>query len=134
LPIITSLRAHTGNRQVATKFSYWISQITEKSTLYKSLKLLNGKFQFGRCHSVATTITANIRDIVRLPIRLKIVTGTYILQQNRAAYKNSNLVATCLLPVCARSDVMDKICLIIFLYCFSNRSKGRPAGKSVSRP
>ena len=86
--------------------SYWISQITEKSTLYKSLKLLNGKFQFGRCHSVATTITANIRDIVRLPIRLKIATGTYILQQNRAAYKNSNFVATCLLPVCTRSDVM----------------------------
>ena len=63
------------------------------------MKFLNGKFQFGRCHPLATTITANIRDIVRLPIRLKIhvATGTYILQQNRAAYKNSNLVAICLL-------------------------------------
>jgi hypothetical protein len=82
--------------------SYWTSQITEKSTLYRSLKFLNGKFQFGRCHPLATTITANIQDIVRLSTCLKMATGTYILQQNRAAYKNSNLVATCLL--CGRSE------------------------------
>jgi hypothetical protein len=44
-------------------------------------------YKIGQCHPLATTISANMRDIIRIPIRLKIATGTYILQANRASFK-----------------------------------------------
>jgi len=38
-----------------------------------------------------------MRDIIRIPIRLKIATGTYILQANRASFNRSQLNPICLL-------------------------------------
>jgi hypothetical protein len=59
--------------------SYWISTISEICNLYSSLKYLKGSYKIGQCHPLATTISANMRDIIRIPIRLKMATGTYIL-------------------------------------------------------
>ena len=37
------------------------------------------------------------RDVNRIPTKLKLLTGTYILQNNRAKYKNYTIDPTCLL-------------------------------------
>jgi hypothetical protein len=39
-----------------------------------------------KVHPLAKSTTYNIRDIARIPIRLKIVTGNYILQSDKAAF------------------------------------------------
>ena len=78
-------------------YSYWISTISEVCNLYSSLKYLKGSYKIGQCHPLATTISANMRDIIRIPIRLKIATGTYILQANRASFNGSQLNPICLL-------------------------------------
>jgi hypothetical protein len=46
--------------------------------------------------------SANIQDIRRIPTRLKIVTGTYILQTNRAVYSKHLISATC--NLCRNAD------------------------------
>ena len=69
----------------------------ERSPLFSSLKYLKGSYKIGQCHPLATTISANMRDIIRIPIRLKIATGTYILQANRASFNRSQLIPICLL-------------------------------------
>ena len=66
----------------------------ERSPLYSSLKYLKGSYKIGQCHPLATTISANMRDIIRIPIRLKIAT---ILQANRASFNRSQLNPICLL-------------------------------------
>ena len=77
--------------------SYWISTISEICNLYSSLKYLKGSYKIGQCHPLATTISANMRDII-IPIRLKMATGTYILQlANRASFNRSQLNPICLL-------------------------------------
>jgi hypothetical protein len=77
--------------------SYWISTISEVCNLYSSIKYLKGSYKIGQCHPLATTISANVRDIIRIPIRLKFVTGTYMLQANRASFNRSQLNPICLL-------------------------------------
>jgi hypothetical protein len=67
--------------------SYRISTISEVCNWYSSLKYLKGSYKIGQCHPLATTISANMRDIIRIPIRLKIATGTYILLDvNKATF------------------------------------------------
>jgi hypothetical protein len=99
--------------------SYWISTISEVCNLYSSLKYLKGSYKAGQCHPLATTISANMRDIIRIPIRLKIATGTYILQANRASYNRSQLNPICLLcgngeetlePFLLTCNCLDSIC------------------------
>ena len=63
---------------------------------------MKGSYKIGQCHPLATTISANMRDIIRIPIRLKIATGTYILQANRASFNRSQLNPICLL--CGNSE------------------------------
>ena len=46
--------------------------------------------------------SANIQDIRRIPTWLKIVTGTYILQINRAVYSKHLISATC--NLCRNAD------------------------------
>jgi hypothetical protein len=65
--------------------------------LYSSLKYLKGSYKIGQCHPLATTISTNMREIIRIPIRLKIATGTYILQANRASFNRSQLNPICFL-------------------------------------
>jgi hypothetical protein len=45
---------------------------------------------FGKVHPLAKSTTYNIRDIARIPIRLKIVTGNYILQSDKAAFSKKS--------------------------------------------
>ena len=75
--------------------SYWISTISEGCNLYSSLKYLKGSYKIGQCHPLATTISANMGNIIRIPIRLKIAPGTYISQANKASFNRSQLNPIC---------------------------------------
>jgi hypothetical protein len=53
-------------------------------------------YNIGRIHPLLKSYSANMQDVSRIPIRLKIVTGTYILQTHRAKYSNGTAVS----PLC----------------------------------
>ena len=81
---------------------YWKNAIEENMLLYTSLKYLDSNYNIGRIHPLLKSQSANIQDIRRIPTRLKIVTGTYILQTNRAVYSKHLISATC--NLCRNAD------------------------------
>ena len=81
---------------------YWKNAIEENMLLYTSLKYLDSNYNIGRIHPLLKSQSANIQDIRRIPTRLKIVTGTYILQTNRAVYSTHLISATC--NLCRNAD------------------------------
>ena len=82
------------NKQVN---GYWTARLSHQSTLYSSLKYLHTEdYSYGQRHPVIQTI-GNAREIPRISRKLKLVTGTYILQSNRAAFNQNAIDPTCLL-------------------------------------
>ena len=78
-------------------YTYWKSRLLEEAKLYKSLKFMDKHLTFGKVHPLAKSTTYNIRDIARIPIRLKIVTGNYILQSDKSAFSKKSTSPICLL-------------------------------------
>ena len=82
------------NKQVN---GYWTARLSHQSTLYSSLKYLHtADYCYGQRNPVIQTI-GNAREIPRISTKLKLVTGTYILQSNRAAFNQNAIDPTCLL-------------------------------------
>ena len=82
------------NKQVN---GYWTARLSHQSTLYSSFKYLHTEdYSYGQRHPVIQTI-GNAREIPRISTKLKLVTGTYILQSNRAAFNQNAIDPTCLL-------------------------------------
>ena len=72
--------------------SAWNVDITSKS----STKYVNPDvLKVGSCHHVWSTVRDNIHDSKRAQIKCKLLTGTYILQANRAAFNQYAVNATC---------------------------------------
>ncbi|CAC5383256.1 unnamed protein product [Mytilus coruscus] len=63
--------------------------------MYSTLQYMNCQYYIGKIHILITTKTANNRDIVRIPTRIKIATGTYIFQSNRSAFNKNKVSPTC---------------------------------------
>ena len=108
------------NRQVNT---FWADKIRSRVSLYSSLKYLAaGNYYPGKTHCVLQH-TGATRDIPCVGIKLKLLTGTYILQTNRAAFNQNQVNPTCLM--CYRdpetvghflvecSALKEKRCIII---------------------
>jgi hypothetical protein len=77
---------------------YWWNNIKHSTTLYKSLQFLNNEKCYpGKIHPLLSINCKSSRDVNRIPTKLKLLTGTYILQNNRAKYKNYTIDPTCLL-------------------------------------
>ena len=74
---------------------YFAVNIQNQTKIFKSLQHLGCLFRIGQCHPIAKTCTANRRDISRIPLRLKIATGSYILQTKRAVFNKDNGNANC---------------------------------------
>ncbi|CAC5388508.1 unnamed protein product [Mytilus coruscus] len=75
--------------------SYWTNKILGDSKMYSTLRYINCQYTIGKIHPLITTKTANNRDIVRIPTRTKIATGTYIFQSNRASFNKNKVSPTC---------------------------------------
>ncbi|CAG2238068.1 unnamed protein product [Mytilus edulis] len=69
---------------------------------YSTLKYLNCEYDIGRIHPLLKTTSANITEIKKLSICTKFVTGTYILQSNKAEYSNYATNPMCRL--CNKAD------------------------------
>jgi hypothetical protein len=63
---------------------------------------MDNHLTFGKVHPLAKSTTYNIRGIARIPIRLKIVTGNYILQSDKSAFSKKSTSPICLL--CKKSE------------------------------
>ena len=74
---------------------YWTNKINNSVSNYKSLEFLTEGINIGKVHHMLTTTSANARDICRLPSRIKIATGTYILQSKRAAFNSYKVDPKC---------------------------------------
>ncbi|CAG2207964.1 unnamed protein product [Mytilus edulis] len=84
------------NMTTTAVHKYWTTRINEEIMYYSSLKYIpTSSFKVGKIHPLALANSANQRDINRIPIRIKIATGSYILQTNRAAYNQNNVDPTC---------------------------------------
>lgn len=81
---------------------YWTSAIQSQAILYSSLHWLNVScFSPGTRHPLVY-LNGDLREVPRLAVKLKIATGTYILQTTRAAFNQNPVKATCM--VCNMQD------------------------------
>ncbi|CAC5382256.1 unnamed protein product [Mytilus coruscus] len=74
---------------------FWTEKILNQAKLSTSLKYLSLIYTPGRCHPIAKTNSMNSREIIRIPTKLKIATGSYILQAVRAKYINNSELSIC---------------------------------------
>ncbi|MCG7875776.1 MAG: reverse transcriptase domain-containing protein [Candidatus Thiodiazotropha endolucinida] len=74
---------------------YWTDKIVSQSELYSSLRYLSKTFIVGKCHPAVKPYSYSDRDIYRIPVKNKILTGTYILQSNRAKFNQNEVNPTC---------------------------------------
>ena len=76
----------------------WRADIGEKS----SLKYVNPNFlKVGKSHHVWSTVRNCLTDNKRAQLKCKLLTGTYILQGNRAAFNQYTIDPTCKLCLAA---------------------------------
>ncbi|MEW8548618.1 MAG: reverse transcriptase family protein, partial [Candidatus Thiodiazotropha sp.] len=94
---------YTWKRRVRDAINgYWIPAIQAQAALYPSLRWLNVRsYEPGSLHPLVR-LTGDLREVPRLAVKLKLVTGTYILQTTRAAFNQNPIKPTCL--VCNISD------------------------------
>ena len=87
-------------------------RINDITRYYSSLKYIEGSYTIGKIHPLLSTNTSCTRDINRIPVRVKIATGTYVLQSNRAKY-NSGYVS----PLCKLCNENNEELSHFLLYC-----------------
>ena len=76
---------------------HWVSLIKQTAELYTSLKYLCAdEYWPGRRHQLKQQVNGP-RDVLRVSIRSKLATGTYILQSNRASFNQALVDPTCML-------------------------------------
>ena len=81
---------------------YWCNRIKERAALYPSLQYLNtDDYIPGRKHWLIQH-TREVRDVTRLKTKLKLVTGSYTLQVNRACFNQNQVDPTCM--ICHNGD------------------------------
>ena len=66
--------------------NYWVRFFRERASLYPSLQYLTAdNYASVRSHHLLKSCR-NVREITRVHTKLKLATGTYILQTNRASF------------------------------------------------
>ena len=86
--ILTSKYEKTEWKRLVDKHvcKYWVDKIVSQSELYSSLNFLSKIHKPGKCHPAIKPYSKSSRDVNRIPVKTKILTGTYILQTNRAKF------------------------------------------------
>ncbi|MES9884980.1 MAG: reverse transcriptase family protein [Sedimenticola sp.] len=77
--------------------NFWKERIKQHAAQYSSLKYLNlDLYEPGKRHPLIENIK-NEREINRVSVKMKMVTGTYILQVNRASFNQNQPDPVCML-------------------------------------
>jgi hypothetical protein len=67
------------------------------STYFKSLGYLNASnYSNWKAHAALASVQTSYRYIARPPVKLRLMTGTYYLQSNKAAFNQNRIDPTCL--------------------------------------
>ena len=81
---------------------FWTSVVKSRAALYPSLEyLVVGNYACGRIHHLLKSCK-NAREVHRVHTKLKIATGTYILQTKRASFNQNEVDPTCMM--CRNGD------------------------------
>ena len=76
---------------------YWVERIKSRASLYFSLEYLTAdEYYPGNRHWILQHSDI-VRDVPGIHVKLKLVTGTYILQVNRSAFNQNQIDPTCLM-------------------------------------
>ena len=75
---------------------YWRQRKLSQSELYSSLKYLSKLYTVGKCHRAIKPYHLSVRDINRIPVKNKILTGRYIFQTNRVKFYRNEVNPVCL--------------------------------------
>lgn len=73
--------------------------------MYKTLKYMNIIYTPGKIHPSIQTIGNSVNEISRLPVKIKLLTGTYILQSMRVKFNQNEIDPTCQLCGSAPEDM-----------------------------
>ncbi|MEW8544513.1 MAG: hypothetical protein AB2693_13365 [Candidatus Thiodiazotropha sp.] len=86
-------------RTVFKKVSQKVKRnLVDSALLYKSLKYLNKEeYTPGKIHPVLRIPLSSVREITRVPVKLKLLTGSYLFQSTRSAFNQNKIDPTCLL-------------------------------------
>ncbi|MEW8544375.1 MAG: reverse transcriptase family protein, partial [Candidatus Thiodiazotropha sp.] len=98
---------YTADKEIST-LKKWKQQIKEAIDSYihsqwvsdckKSLKYLNiDSLQVGKMHHSLSSLPNNVRDVKKANTKLRLLTGTYILQENRVKFNQYVVDDTCTL-------------------------------------
>ena len=86
-----------------TVYSNWSGSIIQLLPLYKGLNLITAEnLETGKIHPLFKINCHSAIDTARLPIKLKLLTGTYILQNKRIRMYKNEIDPKCLL--CAKEE------------------------------
>ena len=77
--------------------SYWRESILDKAATCKTLKFISHVYWPGCVHPILKIPVKSTRSINRIPVQLKLLTGTYILQSTRAAFNQNDVNPMCVL-------------------------------------
>ena len=81
-------------KEIQTKINhFWKEKLIKDSSTYRSLEYLGfGHFNIGKPHRILNISNAcdPTRETLRLVIKLKLITGTYILESKRSKYSNES--------------------------------------------
>ncbi|VDI42783.1 Hypothetical predicted protein [Mytilus galloprovincialis] len=76
----------------------WHEQLRTKVSLFSSLRNLSANnILWHNTHPCLASVGTSAQDISRLQPKLKLLTGTYYLQSNKAAFNQNSIDPTCLL-------------------------------------
>ena len=86
---------------------HWCTQLTTLAQLYKGLQYLsNHNLSKCKIHPILKHRYYSSLDISRIPVKLRLVTGTYVLQIKRIKYYRNETDPTCLLWGAAEENVL----------------------------
>ena len=89
--------------QVKRKINhYWSEVMKSRASLYSSLKYLNYEAYRPGTRPLVIQDPNGVKDVPRIHTKIKMITGTYILQVNRASFYQNQISSTCLL--CKKED------------------------------
>ncbi|VDI36495.1 Hypothetical predicted protein [Mytilus galloprovincialis] len=78
--------------------NYYKAQTTSSARLYSSLRFLStNNLLWNRPHPSLASVNTSSQVISRLSTKLKLLTGTYYIQSNKAAFNQNTVDPTCLL-------------------------------------
>ena len=97
--------------------AYWVDKIKLEANEKSSLKVLNTQnYKIGEVHYLWKNAGINLMAIKKAGFKAKLMTGTYVLQSNRAKFNQYSVDPTCLL---CGDDAEDMIHFLLKCECLS---------------